>query len=123
MEFALIVWLIGIVKPLTFFFFMFGFFTFVGVLFYFGYLADQGKELKFRYLLFPIPLIFIGAILPSEKTGYMMVAAYATQKVAESSTAQEMSSDILRIVKAKVKEYADDSENKTKEKPVEKGAK
>lgn len=120
MELALIVWLIGIVKPLIFLFFAIGIITSLTLFFY---CVDKGEIPKYRYFTIPVLFFFIASIIPSEKTGYMMVAAYATQKVAESSTAQEMSSDILRIVKAKVKEYADDSENKSKEKPVEKGAK
>ena len=45
-------------------------------------------------------------LLPSEKTAYTMVAAYATQKVVERPETQEAVKDVLTIINSKVKQYA-----------------
>lgn len=48
----------------------------------------------------------VAVLLPSEKTAYTMVAAYATQKVAEAPETRELASDVLIIINSKVKQYA-----------------
>lgn len=48
----------------------------------------------------------ISVFVPSEKTAYTMVAAYATQKVAEAPETKEIASDVLTIINSKVKQYA-----------------
>ena len=49
--------------------------------------------------------VFISGILPSEKTAYVMVGAYATQKVAESGVVQETGSKVLTIINQKLDQY------------------
>jgi len=49
--------------------------------------------------------VFISGILPSEKTAYVMVGAYATQKVAESGAVQETGSKVLTIINQKLDQY------------------
>jgi ABC-type protease/lipase transport system fused ATPase/permease subunit len=51
----------------------------------------------------------IGAtLLPSEKTAYMMVGAYATQKVAENEKVQSAGGKVLNIINQKLDEYIDE---------------
>lgn len=48
------------------------------------------------------------ALLPSEKTSYIMVAAYATQKVAEDQRTAVLSGKVLEIIENKLDSYLDD---------------
>lgn len=54
----------------------------------------------------PIFSMIATILLPSEKTAYTMVAAYATQKVVERPETQEVAKDVLTIINSKVKQYA-----------------
>lgn len=53
--------------------------------------------------------MFIVIFLPSEKTAYTMVAAYATQKIVEAPETKEIAKDVLTIINSKVKQYAVES--------------
>lgn len=46
--------------------------------------------------------------LPSEKTAYLMVGAYATQKIAENDKVQETGGKVLTIINQKLDEYVDE---------------
>jgi hypothetical protein len=62
-------------------------------------------------------------LLPTEKTAYTMVGAYAAQKVAENDKVQQMSGKVLTIIEQKLDGYIDDGieEAKSKiEKKIEK---
>jgi hypothetical protein len=62
-------------------------------------------------------------LLPTEKTAYTMVGAYAAQKVAENDKVQQMSGKVLTIIEQKLDSYIDDGieEAKSKiEKKIEK---
>lgn len=54
----------------------------------------------------------LALFLPSTKTAYLMIGAYAGQKVIESPEVQELSGDVLKIIKSKVKEYAEEKPKK-----------
>jgi DNA topoisomerase VI subunit B len=47
-------------------------------------------------------------LLPSEKTAYTMVGAYAAQKVAENDKVQQMSGKVLTIIEQKLDAYIDE---------------
>lgn len=64
--------------------------------------ASRLKKIIAGVLVMLTVLVFI----PSEKTAYTMVAAYATQKVAERPETQELAGDVLVIINNKVKKYA-----------------
>ena len=49
---------------------------------------------------------FIVAIIPSEKTAWLMVGAYAGQKIAENDKVQELSGKVITIIESKINEYA-----------------
>lgn len=53
---------------------------------------------------------FIVAIIPTEKTLYMMAAGYGTQKVVQSETADK----VLKIVNGKLGEYLNELEKSVK---------
>ena len=55
-----------------------------------------------------IPAIIILTAIPTEKTAYMMVGAYATQKVAESGVVQETGGKVLTIINQKLDSYIED---------------
>ena len=50
------------------------------------------------------------AIIPSQKTAYIMVAAYATQQVAEDPKVQELGAKTLKLIENKLDEYIKESE-------------
>jgi hypothetical protein len=58
--------------------------------------------------------IVLSIALPSERTAYLMVGAYTAQKVAESPQVQELSADVLKIITAKVKYYAEEADKSGK---------
>lgn len=45
--------------------------------------------------------------IPNEKTAYMMVGAYATQKVAENEKVQETGKKVLTLIEQKLDSYID----------------
>jgi hypothetical protein len=47
-------------------------------------------------------------VLPSEKTAYMMVGAYATQKIAENDNVQETGSKVLKLINQKLDVYVNE---------------
>lgn len=53
-------------------------------------------------------LSFILVFIPTEKTAYTMVGAYAAQKVAENDKVQAMSGKVLTIIEQKLDSYIDE---------------
>lgn len=60
---------------------------------------------------FAIVLAFISAILPNERTVYLMTAAYATQTIAQNDRVQKIGGDVLEVVEKKLSEMKGDSSN------------
>jgi len=64
--------------------------------------------------------LLLNVLLPSEKTAYTMVGAYAAQKVAENDKVQQMSGKVLTIIEQKLDSIIEDgfkeAQNKTKNK-------
>lgn len=50
----------------------------------------------------------LGIFVPSEKTAYTMVGAYAAQKVAEDPKVHEMSNKVLTIINQKLDHYVEE---------------
>ena len=61
---------------------------------------------------------FLLVFVPTEKTAYTMVGAYAAQKVAENDKVQQMSGKVLTIIEQKLDGYIEDG-LKEAEKKVE----
>ena len=59
---------------------------------------------------------FVNVITPSEKTMYVMVGAYAAQKITENDKVISMSSKVLKIIETKLDGYIDDAEKELKQK-------
>lgn len=57
-----------------------------------------------------VTAILVVVALPTERTAYLMVGAYTAQKVAESPQVQDLSADVLKIITAKVKYYAEEAD-------------
>ena len=51
---------------------------------------------------------FLNIILPNEKTAYVMLGAYATQKAAEDPRTQEIGNKVLKIVNSKMDSYIEE---------------
>ena len=78
------------------------------------------NELKIKKILtksikwtipFAIVLALISALLPTERTVYLMTAAYATQTIAQNDRVQKIGSDVLEVVEKKLGEMKGDSNN------------
>ena len=67
-------------------------------------------------------LSFVLIFIPSEKTAYTMVGAYAAQKVAENDKVQQMSGKVLTIIEQKLDSYIDEGIKEAEDK-VEKTTK
>ena len=61
-------------------------------------------------------------LLPSEKTAYTMVGAYAAQKVAENDKVQQMSGKVLTIIEQKLDGFIEDGIKEAQDK-IEKAKK
>lgn len=64
------------------------------------------KMMKYSFIAF-IVLLPLPNFVPSEKTAYTMVGAYAAQKVAENPKVQEMSSKVITIINQKLDHYVE----------------
>lgn len=65
-------------------------------------------------------LSFFLIFIPSEKTAYTMVGAYAAQKVAENDKVQAMSGKVLTIIEQKLDSYIDDGLKEAEDKVTKK---
>ena len=74
------------------------------------------ETLKFKWLKLPatimVTLGILNSLIPSERTMYTALAAYAAQSVVESSTADK----VVTLINSKLDEYIKDVENNVKEK-------
>ena len=114
MELALLVYAVSLLEtlnPLALFFSIAG-----GLLLFFYILTkhiDEGNPPYYRTVAgITLVSMALAIFLPTTKTAYLMIGAYAGQKVVESPEVQELSGDILKIIKAKVKEYAEEKPKK-----------
>ena len=60
--------------------------------------------------------VFVAMFIPSEKTAYLMVGAYATQKIAEAPKTQELGAEVLKIIELKIKHYSEETQKEMLEK-------
>jgi hypothetical protein len=61
-----------------------------------------------RLIVTGIITAWVMILVPTEKTAYTMVGAYAAQKVAENSKVQQMSGKVLTIIEQKLDGYIED---------------
>jgi NADH:ubiquinone oxidoreductase subunit 6 (subunit J) len=60
--------------------------------------------------------VFLVVLLPSQKTAYTMVGAYAAQKIAQDPKVEQMGSKVLTIINQKLDGYIDEGIEKAVEK-------
>lgn len=65
------------------------------------------KWIKRFFILLGITSL-VAIATPSEKTAYMMVGAYATQKVAENEKVQETGKKVLTLIEQKLDKYIEE---------------
>lgn len=119
---AMIVWLVMTVFPALNT--MAVFFTVVvavltGGLLFFSLVTEgewwEGTKPLFKNLKWALPLVILLHLVPSEKTAWYMVGAYATQTVVQSEAGKELASDSLDVLKSlikKSKQYIDEADLK-----------
>lgn len=133
MKLALLVYLASIVDNISN---IFGLVGFLGFLVYFGILAiihfsgygikeysfesddqiskqNKVKEVYTKYwklsaVLFPFIMV-ISALLPSEKTIYIMAGAYATEQIATNDRVQKIGSEVLEVIEGKLQKMKEDN--------------
>ena len=61
----------------------------------------------------PFAVIFalLSVLLPTERTVYLMTAAYATQTIAQNDRVQKIGSDVLEVVENRLSEMKGESSN------------
>lgn len=64
----------------------------------------------------PVTVIFalISVLLPTERTVYLMTAAYATQTIAQNDRVQKIGSDVLEVVEKKLSEMKGSCDDNSK---------
>ena len=81
------------------------------------------NELKIKKILIksikwtiPLTIVFalVSVLLPTERTVYLMTAAYATQTIAQNDRVQKIGSDVLDVVEKKLSEMKGDSNDNSK---------
>lgn len=123
MELALLVWIISVLKPVTTLLAISGaLLTLVFVVMMAAY-AD-GAKLKTRWYWITgtaaAVLITLSAIIPSERTAYLMVGAYAAQKIAEDPKVQQISSKVLKAIELKIDGYIEEAGKEINPAPIDK---
>jgi hypothetical protein len=110
MELVWLVYGISLLPTLKFVSFLSAFLGGIAAVIFWLTVVIDGTKVHRGFLWFitilPVFSVISMVLLPSEKTAYTMVAAYATQKVVERPEAQEAAKDVLTIINSKVKQYA-----------------
>lgn len=123
MELALLVWVISTLKPITILLAISGvilIFVFLGMMVDYA----NGHRLKTRWYWITgtaaAVLITLSAIIPSERTAYLMVGAYAAQKIAEDPKVQQISSKVLKAIELKIDGYIEEASKEINPAPIDK---
>lgn len=111
MELVWLVYAISLLPKLGLVSFLMIFFgSIISLICWFAIMCDGPEAVHRGFLWFitiiPIVGLVLAIALPSEKTAYTMVGAYAAQKIAESPDTQEIAKDVISIINSKIKEYA-----------------
>jgi hypothetical protein len=77
--------------------------------------AVNAKKWLWRNIWIAIASAWVIILLPSEKTAYTMVGAYAAQKIAQDPKTEQMGSKVLVIINQKLDEYIDEGISKAKQ--------
>lgn len=112
MDLAILVYAISILKPLsiifTFMIIISMMMLFITLMFYMSdyYIKDTTFISTRRYCITGLFIAAIGVIfIPSERTAYMMVGAYAAQKIATDPTVARINEKVVKLIERKIDEY------------------
>jgi hypothetical protein len=129
MDLAILVYVISLLTPIGSLAMSITFicgFVIVGLMIYRGaecsqedfYNAERNKKQKEKAewamgrvgltLKVMIPTVLLLVLLPAPKTAYMMVGAYAAQKVVENKSVQDTSSKVLTLINQKLDHYIEE---------------
>lgn len=111
MELALLVWIISMLSGFAALAFV-GAVVFASMSVIIGVTFCEVGTKYYKNFKWSIPGLVICAIvaimIPSEKTAYTMVGAYAAQKVAENPKVRDMSGKVLTIIEQKLDTYIEE---------------
>jgi membrane-bound ClpP family serine protease len=121
MELALLVWVISILHPIG---------TILGILAFLGMLVllanlicwtdrhskpFMGKKWTWIVATTTLFLVVTSAVLPNQKTAYIMVGAYAAQRIAEDPKVQQLSGKVVTLIEQKLDQYIEEADSSIKE--------
>lgn len=119
MELALLVYVISLLPSIGAVAILVSFLGGIGILFVWGATIEGLFKSRVWPIIFTLVWVFwcmVAMFIPSEKTAYLMVGAYATQKIAEAPKTQQLGAEVLKIIESKIKFYADQSAKELEEK-------
>lgn len=120
MELALLVYIISLLPPIAATAILISFLGGIALIFLWGaVIFDDPFKSRLWPTIFTLIWafwVFVAMFIPSERTAYLMVGAYATQKIAEAPKTQELGADVLKIIESKIRFYADQSAKELEEK-------
>lgn len=115
MELAFLVYAISLLKNISTTLFILGIMMLVMAFFFSMAYAESSDRnpstWKWAKIWFFTAIVFFctSAFIPSQKTAYMMVGAYAAQKVAENPKTIELSGKVIKIIEANLDKYVDEA--------------
>ena len=120
MELALLVYLISLLPSIGAAAMLISFTGGIALIFLWGaVLIDDLFKSRLWPTIFTLIWAFwvsVAVVIPSEKTAYLMVGAYATQKIAEAPKTQELGAEVLKIIELKIKHYSEEAQKEMLEK-------
>ena len=120
MELALLVYLISLLPSIGAAAMLISFTGGIALIFLWGaVLIDEFFKSRLWLTIFTLIWVFwvfVAMLIPSEKTAYLMVGAYATQKIAEAPKTQELGAEVLKIIELKIKHYSEEAQKEMLEK-------
>lgn len=110
MELAVLVWLISMLNALGALTVMLAIASLLAMAVFLIVISESyGEKVSYRNpalaFVLAIFLFLVSIAIPSEKTAYIMVGAYAAQKIATDPKVQQMSSKVLTIIEQKLDSY------------------
>lgn len=114
MSLTMMVYLIGMLPALSKFFIFGCLVSGAGLFMYLMFNCLEGHKLN-NWLIGGLTTVciisaFLNVLLPTEKTAYTMVAAYATQKVYESPETAKIQAKVLTIINQKLDTFIEKAE-------------
>ena len=112
MTLALLVYLAGVLHGVQFVFVLSG--IALAVVAFYCFLEGCKKNVP-KYGIAAAIVFLIAALIPSEKTMYVMAGAYVTQQIAENPNVQRIGGKIVTVIDKKLDEIIDEGVSKVKE--------